>query len=38
VEPDVMVCTDRESIPESTIKILKVLAEKGVAVDVEIGR
>jgi len=31
LEPEVMVCTDRESIQESTLKILKVLAEKGVA-------
>jgi adenylyl-sulfate kinase len=37
VEPDVMVCTDRESIQESTMKILKVLAGKGVAVNVEMS-
>ena len=36
--PEVTVCTDRESIHESTAKILKVLAEKGVAVDVGIRR
>jgi adenylylsulfate kinase len=37
LEPEVMVCTDRESIQESTIKILKALAEKGVAVNVEMS-
>jgi len=38
LEPEVMVCTDRESIQESTLKILKALADKGVAVNVELSR
>jgi adenylylsulfate kinase len=37
VEPEVMVCTDRESIQESTAKILKALAHAGVAVNVELS-
>jgi adenylylsulfate kinase len=37
LEPEVMVCTDRESIQESTAKILKVLSEKGVSVNVEMS-
>lgn len=31
-DPEVTVCTDRESIPESTAKILQALAAKGIVV------
>lgn len=36
-EPEVTVCTDRESIEESTAKILKALINGGVAVNVELS-
>jgi adenylyl-sulfate kinase len=37
LEPEVTVCTDRESVQESTAKILKVLADRGVVVNVELS-
>jgi adenylylsulfate kinase len=37
VNPDVMVCTDRESIEESAGKILRALVDRGVAVNVAVS-
>src|SRR5262245_850074 len=36
-EPEVIVCTDRESIHESAAKILEALAAQGVSVNVEVA-
>lgn len=36
--PDVIVCTDRESVRESTAKILKALAACGISVTAEMSR